>query len=47
VGCGVFPILGGQLPNFQEKSLNFPTQQSNGWHFLISKRPKDISQQCF
>ncbi len=34
-------VIGGK------KFLNFTTEQSNGWHFLISKRPKDISQQGF
>ncbi|TRV10878.1 MAG: hypothetical protein EWV41_06340 [Microcystis wesenbergii Mw_MB_S_20031200_S109] len=45
VGCGVrgvgfYQFSGSQLPNF-------PPNHSNRWHFLISKKPKDIIQQGF
>jgi len=42
VGCGVWGVgfyqfSGSQLPNF-------PPNHPNRWHFLISKKPKDIIQ---
>jgi hypothetical protein len=45
---GFYPFSGGQLPNFQGKSPGiFPSDHSNGWHFLMAKKPKDIIQQSF
>jgi hypothetical protein len=47
-GVGFYRFSGGQLPNFRRKKyLNFPPDHSNGWHFLISKKPKDMIQQDF
>jgi len=51
-GCGVWgvgfsPFSGSQLPNFQGKSPGIFPPITLGWHFLISKKPKDIIQQGF
>ncbi|GBF55853.1 hypothetical protein N0824_03739 [Microcystis sp. 0824] len=43
VGCGV----SGFTHIFREKVPEFPPDNSNGWHFLILKRTKDIIQQGF
>jgi len=46
-GVGFSPFSGSQLPNFQGKSPGIFPPITLGWHFLISKKPKDIIQQGF
>jgi hypothetical protein len=49
-GCGVWGFTHFQGVNylsFGEKVPNFPPNHPNRWHFLISKKPKDIIQQGF
>ncbi|BAG04957.1 MAG: hypothetical protein DWQ53_01200 [Microcystis flos-aquae DF17] len=51
VGCGVWGFTHFQGVNyliFREKvpEISLPNH-SNRWHFLISKKPKDIIQQGF
>jgi hypothetical protein len=50
VGCGVWGFTSFEVVNyliFREKVPKFSPDHSNGWHFLISKKPKDIIQQGF
>ncbi|GCL46675.1 hypothetical protein NIES3787_23740 [Microcystis aeruginosa NIES-3787] len=51
VGCGVLPIFRtfGELSRARVNYLSFGEKvpDSNRWHLLISKKPKDIIQQGF
>jgi hypothetical protein len=50
VGCGVWGFTDFQVVNyliFREKVLKFPPDHSHASHFLIDKKPKDITQQGF
>jgi hypothetical protein len=46
-GVGFLPLFSKPYLIFREKVPKFRPDSSNGWHFFISKKPKDIIQQGF